>query len=184
MLDRQQALQFLDVHLSNAKKRRHAVAVAAVMKGLAKRLGKDETEWELVGLLHDLDYDLTQNDTKKHGVLAAEILTGQLSNESLHAIQAHDYRTGVKPVTVLDKALIASDCFWFLLVRVALINFEGRMDRVKPGSLRVGFENRSFPPFLKSGIAMCRDLGLTVAEFLETALNAFPSGLTIETTDV
>lgn len=184
MLDGEQALQFLDEHLSNAKKKRHSIAVAAIMKGIARRLGTSETEWELVGLLHDVDYDLVQNDMKKHGILAAEMLTGKLSEECLHAIQAHDYRAGVKPVTALDKALIATDCVWFLLVRVALTNFDGKMDRVKPGSLRVGFENRSFPPFLKSGISMCRDLGLTVAEFLETALSSFPSDLVIEKTDV
>lgn len=96
------------------------LAVASIMKELAKRFSQNENEWELVGLLHDLDYDLTENERNKHGLTASNMLKGKLKKESLHAIQAHDHRTGIKPKTLIDKALIASDCIWGLIIRTAV----------------------------------------------------------------
>lgn len=87
----------------------HSILVSKIMKVLAKKFGEDEVEWELVGLLHDLDYDQVQEDMSQHGIKAADILRGKLSERSLHAIKSHDFRTEVKPETLLDESLIFAD---------------------------------------------------------------------------
>lgn len=79
------------------------------MRALAGEFGGDEDEWELVGLLHDLDYDLVQADMSQHGIKASDMLRGKLSESSLHAIRTHDHRTGVEPETLLDESLIFAD---------------------------------------------------------------------------
>jgi predicted hydrolase (HD superfamily) len=72
----------------------HSVLVGRLMLILARRLGGDEGEWELIGLLHYLDYDSVKGDMVQHGVQAAESLVGKISDDGLDAIRAHDYRTG------------------------------------------------------------------------------------------
>ncbi len=79
------------------------------MRALAHEWYQDSQVWELVGLLHDSDWDVTQDKKDKHGIIAAELLKGKLPEEALHAIMSHDYRTGVSPISKLDKALVFAD---------------------------------------------------------------------------
>ena len=87
----------------------HSVLVGRVMAILARSLGGDEREWELVGLLHDLDYDSVLGDMARHGVRAAESLAGKVSDEGLDAIRSHDHRTSFKPRGPLAESLRFAD---------------------------------------------------------------------------
>jgi putative nucleotidyltransferase with HDIG domain len=78
MLTKQEGLQLVDRYISSTDKRKHVVAVSAIMKSIAKSIGTNEDEWELVGLLHDLDYDLIKGDMHRHGLVAAEMLKRKL----------------------------------------------------------------------------------------------------------
>lgn len=95
--------------LEGSSKFFHSILVGRLMEVLAPGFGAVSQDWSIVGLLHDLDHDLTENEPSLHGHKAAEMLAGKLSDASIHAIKAHDYRSGVKPVTVLDRALIFAD---------------------------------------------------------------------------
>ena len=64
MLTKQQAVRLIDSYLSDVQKTKHVFAVAAVMKDIAKKIGMNERQWELVGLLHDLDYDIVRSDMR------------------------------------------------------------------------------------------------------------------------
>ncbi len=89
--------------------RSHAVIVSRLMRALAPMLGGNSADWELVGLLHDLDHDLVGDDKSRHGPMAAEMLAGRLPEASLRAIRVHDYRSGLRPTTILDRSLIFAD---------------------------------------------------------------------------
>ena len=95
--------------LENSSKILHSVLVAHIMEILAPGFAAAPRYWSLVGLLHDLDHDATENEPSLHGHRTAEMLADRLPDASLHAIKAHDYRSGIKPVTVLDRALIFAD---------------------------------------------------------------------------
>lgn len=95
--------------MEGSSKYTHSILVSKIMRALAEKFGEGEGEWKLVGLLHDLDYDQVQGDMSQHGIKAAEILRGRLSERSLDAIRSHDFRTGVKPETLLDESLIFAD---------------------------------------------------------------------------
>jgi len=140
MLSKQEALRLID----GRSKAKHMIAVSAIMKGLAKRLGMNEEEWELVGLLHDLDHDEVKGDMSKHGLVAAKMLKGRLSEECLYAIRAHDHRTGVKPKSVLDKALIASDIVSIFVVAAASVMPDKKISRISVGTLKEKFRDKSF----------------------------------------
>jgi predicted hydrolase (HD superfamily) len=95
--------------LEGSSKFLHSILVSRIMEVLAPLFGAAPADWELAGLLHDLDNDVTDGDRSRHGLVAAEILEGRLPDASLHAIKAHDHRSGVKPVTLLDRALVFAD---------------------------------------------------------------------------
>ncbi len=85
------------------------------MSALAEYFQIDKEEWVVAGLLHDLDYDKIDRDMSKHGLVAASLLEGKVSERVLHAIMSHDHRTGIEPVTRLDKSLKFADSFAVLL---------------------------------------------------------------------
>ncbi len=87
----------------------HSIIVSTIMYHLAKTLSEDQFMWELVGLLHDLDYDHVQHDMSLHGLVASETLKNKLPAEARYAIQCHNHRTGVTPQSSLDIALIIAD---------------------------------------------------------------------------
>jgi predicted hydrolase (HD superfamily) len=104
-ISKAEALQMI----SESSKLAHSTLVSKIMVRLAEQLREDTAEWEIAGLIHDLDYDLVQDDPSQHGIKAAAILDGKVSKEILQAIMAHDHRTGQKATTLLDRALIFSD---------------------------------------------------------------------------
>ena len=65
MITKERALEILNENIANINLRKHHYAVAAAMKGLALELKGDPDQWEIVGLLHDADYEKTKD--KKSG---------------------------------------------------------------------------------------------------------------------
>jgi len=53
------ALQLLKQYVKNPKMIVHCIASELIMRRLAKHFGKNEEEWGLAGLLHDLDVEVT-----------------------------------------------------------------------------------------------------------------------------
>jgi len=147
MLSKQEALQLLSEHVSDRKKRKHMITVSAIMRELAKTLHMNAEKWELTGMLHDLDYDKTIDNPSKHGLIASKTLEGKLPEECLHAIRAHDHRTGVKPESLMDKALIASDCVWGLIIRAALATSTHKVRQIEVNMLEEMLEDSTFPKF-------------------------------------
>ena len=94
--------------IEGSSKYEHSLLVSRIMKNLAKYFNKSEQIWVLVGLLHDLDYDIVI-DFSKHGLVASVQLQNKLPVDAIHAIQAHDYRTGIEPESLIDNALIFAD---------------------------------------------------------------------------
>ena len=46
----------------------HYIETEAIMKGLARKFEEDEDYWGMLGLLHDIDWALTKNNLKDHGI--------------------------------------------------------------------------------------------------------------------
>jgi predicted hydrolase (HD superfamily) len=106
--------------IEGSSKYEHSVLASRIMKALTDIFHEDLGEWGLVGLLHDLDYDEVSGDMSRHGIVAAKMLEGRLSEGALHAIMAHDHRTGVRPESLLDESLIYADSLAVLMEDQAL----------------------------------------------------------------
>ena len=86
MITRDEAYKLVTENVKNDKLVKHMLAVEAIMRALARRFGEDEDLWGLVGLLHDIDYELTKDDFSMHGLKSAEMLKDYLPEEALDAI--------------------------------------------------------------------------------------------------
>ena len=152
--------------IKNTSKFNHSIIVSSLMGKLAEKLGGSILEWELVGLLHDLDFDEARSDMSKHGVIAAQRLKDELPEHCLYAIKAHDYRTGFEPKSRLDHALVAVDSLALLMEEV-----QGDLEKPDKQDLKDKLERLSSEePWHKSNIQQCKELGLSLDEFFELAL--------------
>ncbi len=85
---------------------RHMRTVELVMEAYAEKLGENQEEWAVAGLLHDADYEAFPD---QHPNIIVEQLR-QLGEEKIaHAISAHYTKWNVPYNNSLDKALLACD---------------------------------------------------------------------------
>ncbi len=180
-LQREEAVKLLRKYLRNERMIKHCIAVEAIMRALARRLGEDEMLWRLVGLLHDIDYEVVGKDLSRHGLIGAyEILKGKLPQQALEAIAAHNELTGVKPTTPEAKrmlhALRASDHMSGLIIATALVMPSKKLAEVKPRSVKKKFKSKDFARGVsRDRIKEIERLGIDLNEFIELSLNALKS---------
>jgi uncharacterized protein len=173
MLNRDEALTLLTKHVPDAQLITHSLESEAVLAALARRLGRDEALWGVVGLLHDLDYATTKDNPERHGLDSAELLAGLLPDEALTAIRAHNgERTGVPPATDLDFALRCGETVTGLIHTNALVR-PARMDGMDAKSLKKKMKDKAFAASVcRETIGECQKLGLEPAEFFSIAIAA------------
>jgi len=93
--------------------RRHALAVEATMRHLARSSGVQDggaiETWGLVGMLHDFDYEKypTEQDHVWRGM---EILRDRgWPEEIIRAVGGHAFYTNIERKTPMEKAILAAD---------------------------------------------------------------------------
>lgn len=152
----------------------HAVTVSVMMDEVAEKLGEDRKEWMLVGLLHDLNCDCVKKDMSRHGVLASDMLKGKISEKSICAIKAHDYRTGFKPSSRLDWALIATDSLASSIEKNGKDVADLRLETFRADLERLF----AAQPWHRDNVFKCEEIGVAFDEFLELCLSSLRRNLT------
>ena len=174
-MDFAQARTLMEEHLSDDNLRKHCLASAAVLRGLAARLGQDQDQWALAGLLHDLDYDQTHQDMARHGLVTAEILEPLgLDPEIITAIKAHNAENlGVERASQLDYALTCGETITGLVVATTLVYPDKKLASVKPKSIVKRMKEKAFARGVnRDQVLMCEKLGLTMPEFAALAVDS------------
>jgi putative nucleotidyltransferase with HDIG domain len=171
-MDRNTAYELVQTHVKNKNLRKHMIAVEAVMRELAKRLGEDEERWGLAGLLHDLDYDQTVDDFPRHGHVTEELLKPyDLDPALIHAIKAH---AGHAPRNSnMDKAIYAADPITGLVVAAVLMHPSKKLEHMDVGFLKKRFKEKRFAAGAdRDQIRSCSEFGMDLDDFLELSLKA------------
>src|SRR4030042_1909414 len=105
-MTREEAIDSVKANVANENLVKHMLATEAVMEALARRLGEDEDEWGLTGLLHDIDVELTEGDMNNHSKLGADLAKEMGASEAMaRAILCHNEAHGIPLESKLDKAL-------------------------------------------------------------------------------
>ena len=90
-MTRDEAEALLKRHVKNERMLDHSYASEAVLRALARRLGRDEEKWGLAGLLHDIDIEAVGGDLTRHGSEAEKILAeAGLDPEIVDAVKMHN----------------------------------------------------------------------------------------------
>lgn len=174
-MNREEALELVNEKVKNKNLRKHMLAAEACMRALAARLGENQDEWALAGLLHDLDYDQTVNDFPRHGLVTEEILQGrEISPEIIGAIKAHTGNTAISGK--MDLALYAVDHLTGLIVAAALMHPTKKLADVDVRFVMNRFKEKRFAAGAdRSQIKRGEELGLSLEEFVGICLAAMQS---------
>lgn len=101
-IERTKALELLKKYNKDPFHIQHAFTVEAVMKWYAKELGygDDAEYWDIVGLLHDIDFELYPEE---HCLKAPELLReAGVGDDVIHAVCSHGYGITVGNGTTID----------------------------------------------------------------------------------
>jgi uncharacterized protein len=174
MITREESVRLLEKNISSKNMRKHCYASEAVMRALARRLGRNEDEWGISGLLHDIDVEITNADPHTHGPYAEKLLKGKISDEMLDAIMMHnEIATGMKRTTEFQHALAAGETITGLITATALVYPDKKIASVKPKSITKRMKQKAFAASVKrENILECEMIGIPLPEFAELSLNA------------
>jgi uncharacterized protein len=172
MLSRSDSLDLVRKHVHKESNIKHMVAVGAIMRELALRLGEDADRWELAGLLHDIDLEECSG-MEDHTLIAKEILAGKVDDGLIEAIMAHNSEATGGPVdSTIKSALIAADAASGLVITCALVVPSKKLADVKASSVVKKFGDKDFARGVsRERIMRCQDLGIERDEFLALALD-------------
>ena len=145
-ITRDQAYELLTKYNTEPFHIQHALTVEGAMRWYANELGHgDEADfWAIVGLLHDIDFELYPEE---HCKKAPELLReGGVSEEMIHAIVSHGYGicTDIAPEHEMEKVLFASDELTGLIGAAARMRPSKSVSDMELSSLKKKFKDKKF----------------------------------------
>lgn len=124
---------------------KHALAVEAVMTHFAELLGEEDVEkWGIIGLVHDLDYELYPEE---HCKKTEEILTERnWPKDYIRAIVSHGWGicTDVEPIETMEKVLYTIDELTGLIAATALVRPSKSILDLTPKSVKKKWKQPKF----------------------------------------
>jgi uncharacterized protein len=174
-MNRTEALALLHRYIKNEKMIFHCLASEAVMRGLARHLGRDEEKWGLAGLLHDLDVEVTNAEPAIHGTQTEVLLKDyDLDPEILDAIRMHnEYSSGKQRSTEFQHALAAGETITGLIFATTYVYPDKKLTSVKPKSVVKRMKEKMFAASVKrENILECEKIGIPIDQFAAIAIEA------------
>ncbi len=141
---RQEAYELLCKYNTNESLIKHALAVEAVMRYMARKNGEDEEKWGVIGLVHDLDYERHPDE---HCRKTPEFLReAGWPEEYIRAVVSHGWGlcSDVKPVSVLEKTLYAVDELTGLVATSALVRPSKSVLDMEAASVKKKWKDKRF----------------------------------------
>ena len=117
----EQAMTLLKKYNKSESLLKHAYAVEGVMRHIARKAGEDEEKWGIIGLVHDLDYEMYP---EQHCKMTEKILReNQWPEEYIRAVLSHGWglASDVEPVSEMEKTIFAIDELTGLVATSALV---------------------------------------------------------------
>ena len=154
--------------------RKHVLAVEAAMRAYAVKLGGDEEDWGLVGMLHDLDYERHPSLEDGHPRYALKELERQgFSPEFVRAVASHADFLEVSRDNPMEKALYAVDELSGFIMACAYVRPQG-IHGLTPKSVKKKLKTPAFAAAIdREGMREgAEELGVDFDEHLVTVIAA------------
>jgi len=145
---REEAWRLLTEYTGNQSLRRHALAVEATMRELARSTGIAEPHegetWGLVGMLHDFDYERFPTEDG-HVWRGMEILRERgWPEDFIMAVGGHAFYTGIERTTPMMRAILAADELTGFVSACALVRPSKRLADLPVDSVLKRLKDKSF----------------------------------------
>lgn len=175
---KEQAWELLTQYNKGEFHLKHANTVADVMRWYAEKLGYgDEADfWEIVGLLHDLDFEMYPDE---HCIKSQEIMReAGLDERLIRATASHGYGLHFdglpEPQHEMEKVLFATDELTGLIGAVALMRPSKSVSDLEVKSVKKKYKDKKFAAgcsreVIERGADM---LGWTLDELMEQTIAA------------
>ena len=165
---RQEAFQLLTKYNQSDSLVKHALAVEAVMRYMARKRGEDEEKWGVIGLIHDLDYE---KYPEQHCKKTEEILAqNHWPAEYIRAVISHGWGicVDVRPESELEKVLYAIDELTGLVVTTALVRPSKSVLDLKAKSVKKKWKDKRFAAGVDRSIIQkgAEMLGVEIGELI------------------
>ncbi|MFA6047881.1 MAG: HD domain-containing protein [Parcubacteria group bacterium] len=180
-ITKQQASELVEKYITNPITKLHLIESEEIMKALARKFGEDEERWGIIGLLHDIDWDMSKDNTVEHCAKMVPILKGAGATDFLvETILSHGYGNPLCGVpqdkvrsTRLEYSLAAAETLTGLIVASAFVQPDKKLASVRLESLKKKFKSKSFAAGCdREIIKECEKAGVPLDEFLELGLTA------------
>lgn len=143
-MERDDAPALLRRYVASPSHIAHSHATAGIMRRIAEHLGEDADTWEIIGLLHDIDYDVVAGDMGRHGIEGHRILIENgISEEIADIVRRHNHTLVSGYVRPVEIALQAADSASGLIIACALVK-GGAISKVTPRTVKKKFKEKSF----------------------------------------
>jgi putative nucleotidyltransferase with HDIG domain len=174
-MTRDEGEKLLKSHVKSERMVAHCLASEAVLRALARRLGRDEEAWGLAGLLHDIDIEDVGGDISRHGLEAIPILKkAGVADEIVDAVMMHNEIAAPAPRhTEFQHALAAGETITGLITAVTLVYPDKKITGVKVKSVTKRMKEKAFAASVNREIIMeCGKIGLSLDEFATISVAA------------
>ncbi len=172
-MERKKALELLRKYNKEKFHIQHALTVEQVMKWYAKELGYDANYWGIIGLLHDLDFEMYPQE---HCIKVVEILKSEnYSEDVIRSICSHGYNimVDIRPEHEMEKVLYAVDELTGLIGAAAIMRPSKSVSDMELSSLKKKFKSKAFAAgcsreIIRDGAEMLNwDLDILLSKTLE-----------------
>lgn len=173
MPTREEALELLKKYNKNESLITHGLAVEAAMRHFAELYKEDPDKWGIIGLVHDIDYEMYPDE---HCIKAREILEEEnWPEEYIRAVQSHGYRIciDVEPISNLEKVLYTIDELTGLITAACLMRPSKSILDLEVKSVKKKWKQKSFAAGVnREVIAQGADkLGMELDLVIEETIN-------------
>ena len=177
-ISREQALELVKKYNSDKSDLNHYLESEAVMQELAKKLGEDIKYYGMLGLVHDIDWGITKDNSVEHLTKAPKILKNSgFDNEFIEIVVSHGYGfpcaglENKKRTKKIEHALAASETITGLIHAYALMR--GTIDGMDATGLKKKFKDKRFAAGVsREIISECEILRVTLDEFFSLSIEA------------
>lgn len=184
-LNNQTATELLHTHMQNQNLRRHCYAVGKTLAAFYE-LYKDQNrdmgsltkdQWEIVGVLHDADWEETKDTPEQHTLKTLEWLKNyEAPEELINVLRSHNNKMTQlrEPETLLEWTLECIDELTGFIVAVALVLPSKKLEDVKLASVLKKFKQKEFARAVdRSQMEQCDEkINVPLETLVETTLKA------------
>jgi predicted hydrolase (HD superfamily) len=141
---RNSALELFKQYNKTESLYKHALSVEGVMRYMAGKNKEDEEKWGIIGLIHDLDYEMYPD---QHCTMTQKVLReNRWPEEYIRAVVSHGWGivSDVEPSTLLEKTLFAMDELTGLVTTSALVRPSKSVMDMEARSVRKKWNDKKF----------------------------------------